>query len=335
MGHVQRGLRWLPRRQPHLGWYAPRQTETYRRYTKGEPMIDRVPHVHSYARASNPRVQVISLDRQVDSILAESKRLAAQHNETMGECFTDGVSAEKIRWNERPGFCQFLDIAQESDRLVIWRVDRLERGPIWQSSPVIGWFIDHGVHLHTLDGPSGPMDLTSKEGEAMWSMQLTFARYEQRTRTEACQAGKKYCREMGWYTGQKVAYGHRLKTVAGWHRGRRRQHKILVWDQREIAQIRQIWQRYLDGESLADIGAWVHAEQWRTAMGAPWCGMYGRRSRNANRINMSRIYRVVAWHRERLSRGLDLGIDAVEDVPLSSDAAYQQSLEALALKENR
>lgn len=296
---------------------------------------DHRPTVSGYARASNPRVQIISLDRQVESILPAIKSLAEQHGEAAGECYTDEASAEKIRWNERPGLCRFLDAARAGDRLVIWKVDRLERGPLWQSAPVIGWFIEHEIHLHALDGPSGPMDLTSKEGELLWSMQLMFARHEQRGRTEASMAGKKYCREMGWYIGQKVTYGHRVKTVAGFHRGRRREHKILVWDQREIAQIRKIWQRYVDGESRSQIGALVHAEEWRTAAGKLWCPRYGRRAKNSHRIDMSRIYRVIEWHRERLSRGLDLGIDAVEDVPLDSDAAYAQSLEALAAKENR
>ncbi len=156
-------------------------------------------------------------------------------------------------------------------------------------------------------GP-GQLDVTSSQGKALLGMMAVFAGMEADRISESTRAGLAWCRANGLFCGGTPPFGR--KPISTGRKGR----KYLVWDEGECRQIREIWHRYQSGETIHAIAIEFHQRGEKTATGRLWVPPSG--SRRGRRLpNTSRVYRVIAWYRERLARGLELGMDVIEDIP--------------------
>lgn len=140
----------------------------------------------------------------------------------------------------RPGYETLLDhVRAGTSRIVVWHLDRLYRQPR-ELETLIDLVEDRSLRIETVNG--GPFDLNSHEGRLMARQFVAIADYE---------SGHK---------ADRVARAMRQRAEAGaWHGPARYGYAtggVLVPEQAAV--VRQMADRFLAGESIRAIAAWLN-----------------------------------------------------------------------------
>jgi|SRR4051794_15418128 site-specific DNA recombinase len=223
----------------------------------------------------------ISEDRQGDGLgvarqLDDCHVLAAQRGwPVVGEYIDNDVSAYKGR--VRPEYKRLVaDIeAGAVDALVVWHLDRLHRQPLELEQ--FFRVIDRvgGLEMASV---SGQHDLATSDGQFHARIMGAVARKEsddksrriRRKHLELAQAGK-------MSGGGTRPFGFEADR--------------LTIREAEAAIIRDLAARFLAGESLHSLHAWLHTSQIATTTGVPWSKVTLRRVLRSGRISGRREHR--------------------------------------------
>ena len=104
-----------------------------------------------------------------------------------------------------------------------------------------------------------------------------------------------------------VAVFVRKKHLLPKRKGERKRRKVIVWDEKECRQIREIYDRKSAGEPLGTIAIDFFQRGEKTGEGRPWVPDDGKR------INRTRVYRAWRWYNAILDAGLQLGCDVGDE----------------------
>ncbi|MCW2806532.1 MAG: site-specific recombinase, partial [Marmoricola sp.] len=77
-----------------------------------------------YARLSVTTEESVSIARQLESA---HRYCEARNWKVMAEYTDDGISASKVKPEDRPGWRALLDSTDKFDAVVVWKIDRLAR----------------------------------------------------------------------------------------------------------------------------------------------------------------------------------------------------------------
>lgn len=118
-------------------------------------------------------------------------------------CHPSDIYIEKIssRQKERPLFKKLMNLFQEEDTLVIWKIDRIGRS-VKELIIILEELIEKKVHLKTLTGPL-VVDTATPQGKLMYSIIAAFAEYEREINRERTLAGLAAAKKRGVKLGPK------------------------------------------------------------------------------------------------------------------------------------
>lgn len=249
--------------------------------------------IWGYARASMTH-QECSPEIQEARFLERLKRgdIPGQ----LAEVVKEHASAVEIRWNKRPGFSRLMQMMQEGDQLLVWRLDRLDRS-FYGVIAAADWLLAHKIKVRSLEERGGhELELDSLAGKAFLMAMALGAEMSATHLKEATAAGRKWRKENGLAYCKNPGFGRR--------RAHRNGKKYDVWDEDECRQIREIYQRYKAGESIPRIGMDFYLRGERTAAGRPWVRYNGKKHKLPDYY---RLYEVLKWYSALLKSGKDLG----------------------------
>ncbi len=213
----------------------------------------RTPKCWGYARASDPSRQLLSAERQHSQIGERARQIAEQTGAEIAHIRIDGASARTIRFYDRPEFKKLMDEIQPGDHLIIWRMDRLDRGVAGMMN-AIQWCIDRNITLHILDHGNMQLDLDSYIGKAIVGFMAVIANMQTDQLSAAVKASVQWRRQQGYHIAGPYAPVLLKKIpVSRVFNGRRRKAYLLAWDEKQIAQAREIINRHDAGETWYSI----------------------------------------------------------------------------------
>lgn len=176
--------------------------------------------------------------------------VTAQGWTLVGTYIDDGKSAKTGRLDRRDGFARLLADAERRlfDVLVVIDIDRLTRtDDMRERAQILGPFQTAGIRIVTPSG--GDLDLRTMLGELYVTLQALFAAEENRKRARRAAAGQVRRAQDGGKPKGRTPYG--LAYDAATH----------TWslhpEQAEV--VREIYQRFISGESCRTIAAALHA----------------------------------------------------------------------------
>ena len=192
-----------------------------------------------YLRISQDRTgQQAGIQRQQEDCLA----LAAQLGITDPLVFIDNdVSA--FDGGRRPGYdAMVTQVRGGASCVIVWHVDRLYRQPR-ELEDLIDLVEQHPVRIEAVRG--GGFDLNATEGRLMARQLVAIAAYESGHKSDRVKRANRALAEQGrWHGPARYGYG-----PGG----------VLIPEQAAV--IRQMADRFLAGESLRSITAWLNRSQ--------------------------------------------------------------------------
>ncbi len=248
------------------------------------------PLISGYAQASEYD-RVKPADEQVESI----RRAAEELDGVWIGCRVErDLWTSKVPYHSRAEFKKLLIELERGDWLIVWRLDRIDGNP-FSLVQALRLLANCGVRLCVLDFEGEELRLEGTAFTALVNLMITIADMFRAERREATKRALRHRKERGLAYARFPPLGKKRVVRNG--------IKLDVWDDRECAQIREIWQRYREGESMAQIARDFYKRRLKTASGKPWVKPYGRKGR----LNGNRLYRAYHWYCELLRRGQDLG----------------------------
>lgn len=154
------------------------------------------PRLIGYARVSTQ-------DQNLDLQLTALKNAGCEKQ----NIFVDKVSGVK---SERPGLNRCLEIIQNTDVLLVWRLDRLGRSMIHLVS-LIETLKEKNVGFRSLC--DGAIDTTTASGELIFNIFSSLAQFERRLIQERTYAGLSAARARGRVGGRKKVVGSDSKVI--------------------------------------------------------------------------------------------------------------------------
>jgi DNA invertase Pin-like site-specific DNA recombinase len=264
-------------------------------------------HIYGYARVST-REQAISPTVQAERIEAKATELAAAGELEFACCCTDdGFSANKVAFEDRPGYSELLREMQPGDHLIVWRLDRIDRNP-FRLIRAVEQLISRNITIHSLEEKGGlALDLDTVQGRAMVMIWAIMADLFTQQLSESIRSAIAWRKANGLVYYGQPSYGRRRIRLPK-RPGERKGRLVDVWDEKEMAQIREIKRRHDEGESIQSIGADFHRRNETTANNEPWVKRYTKGvSRTKGHLNVQRLYRALHWYNNVLFEGKDLG----------------------------
>jgi len=156
----------------------------------------------------------------------------------------------------------------------------------------LDWLVKHEVNIHVLEHGKMRLDRDTAMGGLFVSIMTGFAAFEADRLSESVKAAFRYCKANGLSTGGPPGFGRKLVSLPG-RKGERHHRKVVLWDEKECRQIREIYERSLTGrETIRQIALDFFRRDEKTATGKPWVHV-GKRGQ----INCSRVYRVLHWYK--------------------------------------
>ncbi len=265
------------------------------------------------------------------------------------EC-DEGISGAEVPYKERPGFQKLVKKMREKDRLVIWRLDRLDRG-LGRIVEAARWLVEEKkIHLHTLYEQNGEaIDLDTTQGKIMLQVYSMVATIGNDSLRAAITAGLHYCKYMGLRYCRHPGYGRRFEPVMEGNEqvytkaGKPMQY--IVWDEDECDVIREIVRRRdEDHESWYRIGLTLHNRGAQSPEGGQWLTWSEHTLAINDQGNPYRVKKVYAWYKALLDHGMDLGQPGVPagigtlakqfGISVETVKAYINPTKAKTLKKN-
>jgi len=233
--------------------------------------------------------------------------------------FDEGISGAEVPWTKRPGFQKLVRQMRRGDRLVIWRLDRLDRG-LGQMIQAAVWLVEQGFKVHTLYEQSGDsLDLDTMQGKILLHVYSMLATIENDSRRAATSAGLQYNRRIGLRYGRWPGYGRKYekRMLNG------KLKTYIVWDAEECALIRELKERRDNGETWYRISLDFHQRTGGkiSGSGSKWLTFDQGCIRDHKQGRCRKAKRVYAWYTLLLQYGLDLGEPGL---PAGIDSMVQQ-----------
>lgn len=272
-----------------------------------------MPNIYGYARASDHRRQVLSPERQESQITERAKQIEEETGAKFARVRTDRASGSKVRYDKRLEFRKLMRELQPGDHLVIWRLDRLDRGNVGMLE-CLEWLVKREVNIHVLEHGKMRLDLDTATGKLMVSMMAGFAAFEADRLGESTRAGIRYCKENGLACCGAPGFGRKFLQTPYQPKGRKKPRKMVVWCEKECRQIRELYERSQTGrETIRAIAMDFYARDERRAGWKPWVWKakkkkFGRK----DYLNTRDIYRAITWYKKLRAVGLDLGCDVTD-----------------------
>lgn len=199
-----------------------------------------VEQVLVYLRISEDRTgEEAGVERQRDDCLALCARLGL---EVPGaDVFMDNDTSAYLN-KKRPDFDRMLArIKLGPSRVVVWHVDRLYRRPR-ELEDLIDLVESHPIRIEAVMG--GAFDLNTHEGRLMARQLVAMAAYESGHKADRIRRANRQKAERGdWHGAAKFGYG-----TGG----------VLIPEQAAV--VREMADRFLAGQSLRSITAWLNEE---------------------------------------------------------------------------
>lgn len=204
-----------------------------------------------YARRSTEE-QEASLDRQ----LGECRKYAERAGLTIVAEYKESASGWKGDPNKRPQFAELMKRARAGafDVLIVWELSRLSRQGKLRSAVSIVWEFDElGVEVRSVIDPSTGNELAD---DLMLFFKSHSAKAESDTKSQRVTSGKRQGVARGVHQGRWVPYGYRLAgRMPSPTKSDRMIHRYGL-DPERAETVREIFERYLAGESpqqIADV----------------------------------------------------------------------------------
>ena len=199
-----------------------------------------VEQVLVYLRISEDRTgEEAGVERQRDDCLALCTRLGLEV--PASDVFMDNDTSAYLN-KKRPEFARMLErIKLGPTRVVVWHVDRLYRRPR-ELEDLIDLVESHPIRIEAVMG--GGFDLNTHEGRLMARQLVAMAAYESGHKADRIRRANRQKAERGdWHGAAKFGYA-----IGG----------ILIPEQAAV--IREMADRFLAGQSLRSITAWLNEE---------------------------------------------------------------------------
>jgi len=210
-----------------------------------------------YTRVSTE--EQVSCAMQRDLILETCVRLSL---DTPTEIIADdGVSTTYVPFRERPGMCKLLRLVQPGDHLVVWRLDRIERGFL-TFYDALRQVVERGVEIHSIEDYHGmPLDLTTAAGRAVVSvLQMASDFYRESVRENTR-------RSKAWRKQNNMAVGSPY--YCHYHTGPRKKRAV-EWDTAMLEQIMHVAYLRTHGTSWEDLIRHCQSKGYKSATGVEW-----------------------------------------------------------------
>ena len=202
-----------------------------------------------YARYSSHSQTEQSIEGQLHDGYAFAEKCGYK---VVGEYIDRALTGTK---DDRPEFQRMIKDAEKKQFqiVIVWKLDRFARNR-YDSAIYKRMLKKHGVRVVSV-----MENITdSPEGIILEGLLEAMAEYYSANLAENIRRGQQESVKKGWYCGGSVPLGYRLQD----HR--------LVEDERTAPLVRELYQRYGSGESLASIAADFNARGFRTNRGRPF-----------------------------------------------------------------
>lgn len=199
-----------------------------------------------YARYSSHSQTEQSIEGQLHDAYAFAKK-SGYH--IIGEYIDRALTGKS---DERPDFQRLMDDAKKKQFqiVIVWKLDRFSRNR-YDSAVYKRHLKKYGVRVVSV-----MENITdSPEGIILEGLLEAMAEYYSANLAENIRRGQQESRKKGWYCGGSIPWGYRLED-----------HK-LIEDPKTAPLVRELYQRYADGESLASIANDFNSRGYRTARG--------------------------------------------------------------------
>ena len=199
-----------------------------------------------YARYSSHNQTEQSIEGQLHDGYSFAEKCGYK---VIGEYIDRAMTGTK---DERPDFQRMIRDAEKRQFqiVIVWKLDRFARNR-YDSAIYKRMLKKYGVRVVSV-----MENITdSPEGIILEGLLEAMAEYYSANLAENIRRGQQESIKKGWYCGGSIPMGYRLQD----HR--------LVEDERTAPLVRELYQRYGAGESLADIAADFNARGFRTTRG--------------------------------------------------------------------
>lgn len=181
----------------------------------------------------------------------------SQGYELVGVITDAGVSGS-TKPEERPGFAQVLQLAQERafSVLLVWKFDRLARHLTYAVTTANALREQYGVVLRSV---TEPIDTATPMGEMVFAVLAGMAAQERKSITERTLAGKREKAAKGGFAGGPAPLGYQRDKEGG-----------LVVNPEEAALVRRIYAMHEQGLTNRQIADTLNAEGIPGKRGGRW-----------------------------------------------------------------
>ncbi|GAA5136834.1 recombinase family protein [Alloalcanivorax gelatiniphagus] len=200
-----------------------------------------------YARLSVTTDESVSIERQLES---GRKTAEARGWEVVGEYVDDGVSASRVKPEDRVGWRAVLAHEGRLDAVIVWKIDRLARR-VLDFLHADESLQERGAGIVAVEDP---IDMTTPQGRAFAVMLSVFAELEAATISARVKAAREAILKTGRRAGGRPPFGFmNIDNPAG-------PGVVLAHDPERIEFVREMTARAMAGDSLYSISRWLEAE---------------------------------------------------------------------------
>jgi DNA invertase Pin-like site-specific DNA recombinase/uncharacterized coiled-coil protein SlyX len=200
-----------------------------------------------YARLSVTTEESVSIERQLESA---RKTAEARGWEVVGEHVDDGVSASRVKPEDRVGWRAVLAHQGKLDAVIVWKIDRLARR-------VLDFLhADEALQARGagIVAVEDPIDMTTPQGRAFAVMLSVFAELEAATISARVKAAREAILKTGRRAGGRPPFGYmNIPNPSG-------PGMVLAHDPERIDFVREMTARAAAGDSLYSISRWLEGE---------------------------------------------------------------------------
>lgn len=200
-----------------------------------------------YARLSVTTEESVSIEGQIES----ARRYAeARGWDIVGEFSDDGVSATKVKPEDRPGWRALLGESAKYDAVIVWKVDRLARR-VLDFLHADETLQARGAGIVAVEDP---VDMTTAQGRAFATMLAVFGEMEGAAMSARATAARATIVSSGRRAGGRPPFGWmNVPNPNG-------PGVVLAKDPERIGVVEELAQRALAGEPLGALVRWLESE---------------------------------------------------------------------------
>lgn len=158
-----------------------------------------------------------------------------------------------------PAWCEVIKDVKAGviEKIVIWKVDRLDRRNLLVAVPMVNKALDAGASVEF--ATQAFIDLSTSQGRIAFAMFVEMANQESQTKSDRIRAKQAALRAAGSFAAGAVPFGYALVQQDG--------KKVLVPDSVTAPVVRRIFQMIAGGSTLLEVARALTAEGISTGYG--------------------------------------------------------------------